>query len=97
MASAVATPSSSVLSEEAFKGLGEIERYGDDLSLSESDDGFGDVGSNKIQVSVDEIDIIKLGLPQKLVQTLADKGITELFPIQVSVFLHFLVLIQSVI
>ncbi|KAL1831873.1 hypothetical protein ACET3Z_001524 [Daucus carota] len=82
VASAVATPSSSVLSEEAFKGLGEIERYGDDLSLSESDDGFGDVGSNKIQVSVDEIDIIKLGLPQKLVQTLAEKGITELFPIQ---------------
>ncbi|WOG82717.1 hypothetical protein DCAR_0101885 [Daucus carota subsp. sativus] len=82
VASAVATPSSSVLSEEAFKGLGEIERYGDDLSLSESDDGFGDVGSNKIQVNVDEIDIIKLGLPQKLVQTLADKGITELFPIQ---------------
>lgn len=88
VASAVATPNSSVLSEEAFRGLGGFAK---DLNLSESDDDFYDAGSAKTQVNVNELDINKLGLPQKLVQTLADKGITELFPIQVRIFLHFLV------
>ncbi|KAK1386302.1 RNA helicase [Heracleum sosnowskyi] len=83
LVSAIATPNSSVLSEEAFKGLnGFVKDYKKDLNFSESNDDFDDMGSVNIQVSVDEVDINKLGLPQKLVQTLAEKGITELFPIQ---------------
>ncbi|EPS66084.1 hypothetical protein M569_08688 [Genlisea aurea] len=69
-ASAVFTPNSSVLSEEAFKGLG---------GLGIEEDGvLRDVES----VSVDELDITKLGLSQRLVETLEKRGITQLFPIQ---------------
>ncbi|KAI3448406.1 hypothetical protein Pfo_005071 [Paulownia fortunei] len=64
--SAVATPNSSVLSEEAFKGLGE------------SEGGVGGIEAG----NVDELDISKLGLPQRLVDTLEKRGITDLFPIQ---------------
>lgn len=81
------------MSEEAFKGLGGfVKDYKKDLNLSESDDDFVDMGSVNTQVSVDELDIDKLGLPQKLVQTLAEKGIIELFPIQVCIFIHIFVL-----
>ncbi|WOH14232.1 hypothetical protein DCAR_0933749 [Daucus carota subsp. sativus] len=84
VASAIATPNSSVLSEEAFRGLGRYEKD-DDLNVSESEEYESDVGFVASDVSSDELAITKLGLPEKLVQTLAARGITELFPIQVSV------------
>ncbi|KAG8363995.1 hypothetical protein BUALT_Bualt19G0080300 [Buddleja alternifolia] len=73
--SAVFTPNSSVLSEEAFKGLG----------------GFGNVSDSEYEysegeiegvINKDELDMTKLGLPQRLVETLEKRGITQLFPIQ---------------
>ncbi|XP_017228720.1 DEAD-box ATP-dependent RNA helicase 3, chloroplastic [Daucus carota subsp. sativus] len=85
VASAIATPNSSVLSEEAFRGLGRYEKD-DDLNVSESEyeseEYESDVGFVASDVSSDELAITKLGLPEKLVQTLAARGITELFPIQ---------------
>ncbi|KAG8363992.1 hypothetical protein BUALT_Bualt19G0080000 [Buddleja alternifolia] len=72
VASAVFTPNSSVLSEEAFKGLG----------------GFGNVSESEYEdseegvINEDELDMTKLGLPQRLVETLEKRGITQLFPIQ---------------
>lgn len=73
--SAVATPNS-VLSEEAFKSLG----------LSDHEDEFdldGDVSSD----DGEELAISKLGLPQRLGESLEKRGITHLFPIQVRFFL----------
>ncbi|RZC22008.1 DEAD-box ATP-dependent RNA helicase 3, chloroplastic-like [Glycine soja] len=71
--SAVATPNSSLLSEEAFKGLGrdfdEFDHASDSDSAAES-------------VHPDELDISKLDLPSRLVESLQSRGITQLFPIQ---------------
>ncbi|KAL0828225.1 hypothetical protein Bca101_051903 [Brassica carinata] len=64
--SAVATPNS-VLSEEAFKSLGLSDKFDNDHS--EEDDG-------------EELAISKLGLPQRLGESLEKRGITHLFPIQ---------------
>ncbi|KFK26417.1 hypothetical protein AALP_AA8G245800 [Arabis alpina] len=64
--SAVATPNS-VLSEEAFKSLGLSDEF--DLDSDNSDD-------------VEELAISKLGLPQRLGESLEKRGITHLFPIQ---------------
>lgn len=86
--SAIATPNSSVLSEEAFKGLGrgfsddedplddeiQNEDYGDDSETEDSSVADND----------DELDVSKLGLPSRLVDSLQTRGITHLFPIQVS-------------
>ncbi|KAL2254241.1 DEAD-box ATP-dependent RNA helicase 3, chloroplastic [Sesamum indicum] len=81
VASAVVTPNSSVLSEEAFKGLGGFGRSASDVSGSEyeeSEEEFGEIEAG----SADELDVSKLGLPQRLVATLEKRGITQLFPIQ---------------
>ncbi|CAA0833559.1 DEAD-box ATP-dependent RNA helicase 3-chloroplastic [Striga hermonthica] len=71
--SAIATSNSSVLSEEAFKGLG---GFGD-----VSDGEYGELEEDE-SGNMDELDISRIGLPQRLVDTLAKRGIKELFPIQ---------------
>lgn len=86
--SAVATPNSSLLSEEAFKGLGrdfdEFDHASDSDSAAES-------------VHPDELDISKLDLPSRLVESLQSRGITQLFPIQVRFsFLPYLLLLARV-
>lgn len=86
VASAVVTPNSSVLSEEAFKGLGGFGKGSLDVSESEYDDeSEGEFDAEAGEVDGDELAISKLGLPQKLVETLETRGITHLFPIQRSV------------
>ncbi|KAL7205590.1 hypothetical protein ACSBR2_018512 [Camellia fascicularis] len=80
VASAVATPNSSVLSEEAFKGLGGFGQDSLDVSDYDSETEVskllsGDGGEDELAVS-------NLGLPQRLVQSLENRGITHLFPIQ---------------
>ncbi|KAL1212732.1 DEAD-box ATP-dependent RNA helicase 3 [Cardamine amara subsp. amara] len=70
--SAVATPNS-VLSEEAFKSLG-LSDHDDEFDL----DGDGDVSAD----DGEELAISKLGLPQRLGESLEKRGITHLFPIQ---------------
>ncbi|XP_061370986.1 DEAD-box ATP-dependent RNA helicase 3, chloroplastic isoform X2 [Gastrolobium bilobum] len=72
--SAIATPNSSILSEEAFKVLDNVS--GDDQF------GYGYETETPVSVSVDELDISKLGLPSRLVDSLQKRGITSLFPIQ---------------
>ncbi|KAG6728898.1 hypothetical protein I3842_01G000200 [Carya illinoinensis] len=76
--SAIATPNSSVLSEEAFKGLGGgfSEDSLDDYYDSETEP------SSAASVLQEELAIPKLGLPQSLIDTLERRGITHLFPIQ---------------
>lgn len=69
---AVATPNS-VLSEQAFKGL----------SLHQDQDGQDVYEAAASSNHDDELDISKLGLPQRLVDSLLQRGITHLFPIQV--------------
>ncbi|WZZ12235.1 hypothetical protein YC2023_105324 [Brassica napus] len=66
--SAVATPNS-VLSEEAFKSLGLSDEFDLEEGSSSEDDG-------------EELAISKLGLPQRLGESLEKRGITHLFPIQ---------------
>lgn len=85
MTSAIAARNS-VLSEEAFKGLGVFEEgssleddgdteYDDESEFEASiDDGNDD--------DDDELSVRRLGLPQRLVETLVKRGITKLFPIQ---------------
>lgn len=75
--SAIATPNSSLLSEEAFKGLG---RHFDqtDHQFEHSSGSLPAEPSNS-----DELDISKLDLPSRLVDSLKSRGITHLFPIQV--------------
>ncbi|THF99715.1 DEAD-box ATP-dependent RNA helicase 3, chloroplastic-like [Camellia sinensis] len=80
VASAVATSNSSVLSEEAFKGLGgfgqdslDVRDYDSETEVSKLLSGDG---------GEDELAVSNLGLPQRLVQSLENRGITHLFPIQ---------------
>ncbi|CAM8897232.1 unnamed protein product [Rhodiola kirilowii] len=75
--SAIATPNS-ILSEEAFKGLGGFTKG--NLALDEVE--YESESDGAEAVSDDELAVTKLGLPQKLVETLAQRGITSLFPIQ---------------
>ncbi|XP_027115002.2 DEAD-box ATP-dependent RNA helicase 3, chloroplastic-like [Coffea arabica] len=83
VASAVVTPNSSVLSEEAFKGLGGFGKGSFDVSESEyGDESEGEFDAEDGEVVGDELAISKLGLPQKLVEILETRGITRLFPIQ---------------
>ncbi|XP_059456203.1 DEAD-box ATP-dependent RNA helicase 3, chloroplastic [Corylus avellana] len=76
--SAIATPNSSVLSEEAFKGLGGgfAEDSLDDYYDSEAEP------SSAASADQDELALSKLGMPHRLVDTLEKRGITHLFPIQ---------------
>ena len=88
VASATAAPNS-VLSENAFKGLGVFD---EDSSLDDSDREYTDDSENEGSIDIsagnavddDELSITKLGLPQRLVQSLEKREITRLFPIQVS-------------
>lgn len=84
---AIATPNSSLLSEEAFKGLGagfdDKSSSSSSLQLDEDEDE-----DEETETDYDEDDdeknlaIPNLGLPQKLVDSLLKRGITHLFPIQ---------------
>lgn len=94
VSSAIATPNS-VLSEEAFKGLtGDFAKGSFGVSDEEFDEGeellfeSEEEGEIKISgISDDELDVARLGLPQKLVESLSKRGITQLFPIQRAVLL----------
>lgn len=96
---AVASPNSvnSVLSEEAFKGLGDFSksRIGED----EEDDDFSEGeflseadneeegGDGEFVGGEEELSIANLGLPEELVKSLEKRGITNLFPIQVHYYM----------
>lgn len=87
VSSAIATPNS-VLSEEAFKGLGDFS----EASLDDSDDNEDYASEDEPSSASNsaELAVSKLGLPQRLVDSLHGRGITDLFPIQVTFFsLHF--------
>uniref|UniRef100_A0A1D1ZIM5 RNA helicase n=1 Tax=Anthurium amnicola TaxID=1678845 RepID=A0A1D1ZIM5_9ARAE len=96
--SAIATPNS-VLSEEAFKGLGgrsftksptlqrELEEEEDDDEFDgDGEEGDKDYGLEADSGGDDELAIVNLGLPQQLVDSLKKRGITHLFPIQRAVY-----------
>ena len=90
VASAVAARNS-VLSEEAFKGLGVFDEGSeeDEEYVDDSDEFVeGDVSSE--DDDGDELGVAKLGLPQRLVDTLEKRGITKLFPIQVMLSSFFI-------
>lgn len=74
--SAIATPNS-ILSEEAFRSLEGLDSLDDEFIGSEpiafSDDSSADD---------DELAVSRLGLPQRLTDSLQKRGITSLFPIQ---------------
>ncbi|KAJ3669327.1 hypothetical protein LUZ60_011277 [Juncus effusus] len=78
---AVVNSVNSLLSEEAFKGLGGFDiagedgEYGSGLEGEEGQEGEF-VGGEE------ELAIVNLGLPEVLVKTLEKRGITHLFPIQ---------------
>lgn len=78
--SAIATPNS-VLSEEAFKGFGGFPK--DPLDVTDEDEDYHTeiVASGAAQE--DELALAKLDLPPRLVESLKQRGITHLFPIQV--------------
>ncbi|KAM7470153.1 hypothetical protein LguiA_008336 [Lonicera macranthoides] len=78
--SAIVTPNSSVLSEEAFKGLDDFDR--DFAAASDSDSDEYESEAEADVSDDDELAITKLGLPQRLVDSLENRGITQLFPIQ---------------
>ncbi|KAK4424474.1 DEAD-box ATP-dependent RNA helicase 3, chloroplastic [Sesamum alatum] len=78
---AVATPNFSALREEAFKGLDGFGRAAIDVNESEYEESEGEFGEVEAG-NEDELDISKLGLPQRLVDTLEKRGISQLFPIQ---------------
>lgn len=80
--SAIATPNS-VLSEEAFKGIGgafeskQLEEEDDEEEYEDEDVSEGDDASDESNLAIAD-----LGLPQKLVDSLLKRGISNLFPIQ---------------
>lgn len=78
--SAVSSPNS-IISEEAFKGLGLSS--GDGLDLSDDYDYEDGIGNNVLVDSDDgNLDLRSLNLSPELVQALASRGIAHLFPIQ---------------
>lgn len=79
--SAIATPNT-VLSEEAFKRLGEFSENSGSLDGSVSDEDY----ESQTVSDEDELAISKLGLPGRLAESLEKRGITHLFPIQVTSF-----------
>lgn len=78
VASAIATPNS-VLSEEAFKGLGGFSKD----SLDSDSEYDSETEPASAAGDDDELALSKLGLPQRLVDSLEKRGISSLFPIQV--------------
>ncbi|KAK9194955.1 hypothetical protein WN943_003070 [Citrus x changshan-huyou] len=79
--SAIATPNT-VLSEEAFKRLGEFSENSGSLDGSVGDEDY----ESQTVSDEDELAISKLGLPGRLAESLEKRGITHLFPIQRAVF-----------
>ncbi|MQL95025.1 hypothetical protein Taro_027700 [Colocasia esculenta] len=95
--SSIATPNS-VLSEEAFKGLGgrsftkspleedgleeEEDRGFFDGEGEEDEEDYGLEAEAEGGGGDDELAVANLGLPQQLVDSLKKRGITHLFPIQ---------------
>nr|CAN77581.1 hypothetical protein VITISV_015347 [Vitis vinifera] len=77
--SAIATPNS-VLSEEAFKGLGGFSK--DPLDVTDTDDDYDPEIEASAAAQEDELALAQLGLPPRLVESLEQRGITHLFPIQ---------------
>jgi len=93
--SAIASPNS-ILSEEAFKGLDGFSDFEADVDAGSADVDYASSETEpSSNTSEDELDVSKLGLPHRLVQTLQNRGITHLFPIQVctSLFSFYLVLV----
>ncbi|CAM8983803.1 unnamed protein product [Rhodiola kirilowii] len=79
--SAVVAPES--VSGEVFRGMGRF-----DGSILSVDYGAGSVEEDDDDVvSGDELAVRKLGLPQRLVESLEQRGITQLFPIQRAVLI----------
>lgn len=77
---AVSSPNS-IISEEAFKGLDLSPGSG--LDLSNDYDYEDEIGNDVVVDSDDEkLDLSSLNLSQELVEALAKRGITHLFPIQ---------------
>lgn len=84
--SAIATPnSSSVLSEEAFKGTTIPRDYEEEEDEYDNDNHSSSSSSPAAADDDKDLSIINLGLPQKLVDSLLKRGISHLFPIQRSV------------
>lgn len=88
ISSAIAT-SNSVFSEEAFKVLtGEFSKgsFGEELDVEEEgefeSEGEGLGEAEDEGAGEDELHVAKLGLPEKLVESLTKRRITQLFPIQ---------------
>lgn len=84
LASAVVTPNTSVLSEEAFKGIGGLGK--DSLNVSDNEYESEVEDDESRAENEDELSVSKLGLPHRLVEALEKRGITQLFPIQVPFF-----------
>lgn len=87
VAAAVASPNS-VLSEHAFKRL-QLGSDDDDGEQEEEEGAYGSDGDEGPEAGFqgggeEELAIARLGLPDELVATLEKRGITHLFPIQVS-------------
>lgn len=85
--SAIATPnSSSVLSEEAFKGTIPRDYEDEEEDYDNDNDSISSSPSSPAATADDkDLSIVNLGLPQKLVDSLLKRGISHLFPIQRSV------------
>ncbi|KAK6911741.1 GUCT protein [Dillenia turbinata] len=80
LTSAIATPNSSILTEEAFKGL---RNFSEDSLQSEFESETDEIfEEEEKEGGEDELAISKLGLPKRLVDILEKRGITHLFPIQ---------------
>ncbi|KAK7278092.1 hypothetical protein RJT34_23117 [Clitoria ternatea] len=75
--SAVATPSSSLLAQDTFNRLDFEDQFHNDYEADTAVNVADD----------DELEISKLGLPSRLVESLQKRGITSLFPIQRAVLL----------
>ncbi|ESW17065.1 hypothetical protein PHAVU_007G207200 [Phaseolus vulgaris] len=80
--SAIATPTSSILTQQPFEGL-----TLDDVNNSLQFGYDHQPGTTPVHVSDHELDISKLSLPSSLVHALQKRGITSLFPIQRAVLL----------
>ncbi|CAN1161692.1 DEAD-box ATP-dependent RNA helicase 3, chloroplastic [Linum perenne] len=75
--------SNSLLTEQAFNGLGGFSDFDDVDSDEDFENGSAAIGTS----GTDELDIRKLGLPARLVESLEKRGITSLFPIQRAVLI----------
>lgn len=84
--SAIATPNS-ILSEEAFRSLDGFSKDSLDDNLIDSEPNSSLAFSDDSPADDDELAISKLGLPQRLTDSLEKRGITHLFPIQVPITL----------